>query len=60
MVKRILIAAAVLLLIASGAMGQPGVGDEAPPFSYSTVSSGTVSLADYAGKVVYLYFYGYN
>lgn len=60
MLKRILIAAAVLLLVASGAMGQPGVGDEAPPFTYGTVSHGTVSLADHAGRVVYLYFYGYN
>ena len=60
MLKMILVAAAVLLLVASGAMGQPGVGDEAPPFMYGSVSHGTVSLSDYAGKVVYLYFYGYN
>ncbi|MBU8920481.1 MAG: hypothetical protein KOO63_01355 [Bacteroidales bacterium] len=60
MAKKILIAAAVLLLVASGAMGQVGVGDEAPPFIYGSVSHGTVSLADHSGKVVYLYFYGYN
>ena len=33
-----------------------GVGDRAPAFSLQSANGGTVSLSDYAGKPVLLYF----
>ena len=35
----------------------PGVGDPAPEFSLPAAGGGTVSLADFAGRKVVLYFY---
>jgi peroxiredoxin len=36
------------------------VGDPAPPFTHNSLDHGQISLSDYSGKVVYLYFFGYN
>lgn len=35
------------------------VGDEAPDFTLESLDNGTISLSDYKGKVVYLFFFGY-
>ena len=35
------------------------VGAPAPDFTHSTLSHGTISLSDYQGKVVYLFFFGW-
>ena len=51
-----------LLFIAgfvSGAIGQ-SVGTTAPDFTHTTLDHGTVSLSQYRGKVVYLFFFGWN
>ena len=36
------------------------VGSPAPDFTHNTLSHGTISLSDYRGKVVYLFFFGYG
>jgi hypothetical protein len=51
---------AFLLFIFTGlAMGQ-SVGTQAPDFTHETLEDGTISLSDYRGKVVYLFFFGWN
>jgi len=58
----------VLLLIAVGALvllaphlwsrpAAPAVGSDAPPFALPSQDGNTVSLSDYRGKWVVLYFY---
>lgn len=64
---RILVAAAIALTIAAAACSQRessssseqtpiAVGETAPGFSLKSPSGSTVSLSDYAGKPVLLYF----
>ena len=36
------------------------VGTPAPQFTHRTLDHGELSLSDYAGKVVYLFFFGWN
>ena len=36
------------------------VGTPAPNFTHVTLDHGTLSLADYSGKVVYLFFFGHG
>lgn len=48
-----------LFLMAVGVMGQ-SIGKKAPDFTYATLDHGTISLSDYNGKVVYLFFFGWN
>ncbi len=36
------------------------VGTPAPDFTHQTLSHGSVSLSDYQGKVVYLFFFGWG
>ncbi len=43
----------------SNAFGQ-GVGTKAPEFSLSSLEHGQITLSDYTGKVVYLFFFGFN
>ncbi len=43
----------------SNAFGQ-AVGTEAPDFSLNSLENGQITLSDFRGKVVYLYFFGYN
>lgn len=66
--SRVLLGAAIALVIASAACrgqqetsqrseeGPIAVGRTAPAFSLSAASGGTVSLSDYAGRPVLLYF----
>ena len=49
----------MLLFLATTAFGQ-SVGTKAPDFTYSTVDHGTISLSDYSGKIIYLFFFGWN
>jgi len=46
-------------MLTAAVMGQ-AVGTQAPDFTYPTLDHGTVSLSDYRGKVVYLFFFGWN
>ncbi len=48
-----------MILIISKVFSQ-AVGTEAPEFTHNTLSHGTISLSDYRGKVVYLFFFGYD
>lgn len=36
------------------------IGEVAPDFTFTTLTGGTVTLSDYKGKIVYLFFYGAN
>lgn len=47
------------LISISNTFGQ-GVGTEAPEFSLSSLEHGQITLSDYTGKVVYLFFFGFN
>ena len=48
-----------VLCLASPALAAD-VGDPAPAFTHNTLDHGQISLSDYSGKVLYLYFLGYN
>lgn len=37
-----------------------GVGTPAPNFTHNTLDHGQISLSDYQGKVVYLFFFGWG
>ena len=49
----------ILILLTTGVMGQ-SVGTKAPDFTYTTLDHGTISLSDYSGRVVYLFFFGWG
>ena len=49
----------MLFLFAAGVTGQR-VGTKAPDFTYTTLDPGTISLSDYSGRVVYLFFFGWG
>ena len=36
------------------------VGEAAPDFTHNTLSHGTISLSDFRGKVVFLFFFGHG
>jgi peroxiredoxin len=36
------------------------VGDPAPNFSYNALGGGQITLSDHQGKVVYIFFFGFN
>ncbi|RMG67222.1 MAG: T9SS C-terminal target domain-containing protein [Calditrichaeota bacterium] len=59
MFRKTICAALLFLAVALNALAQ-GVGDPAPPFTHNSLENGQISLSDFAGKVVYLYFFGYN
>ena len=44
---------------ASLTFGQ-AIGTKAPDFTLNSLDNGQIILSDYIGKVVYLYFFGYN
>lgn len=52
----LLLALAGTLIVACGGGGL-GVGSDAPAFTLPAADGGTVSLADYAGRPVLLYFH---
>ena len=48
----------VLLLVMQ--LGAVGVGDMAPDFTLTSLEGNSVSLSDYAGKVVYIFWFGHG
>ncbi|UCF05567.1 MAG: redoxin domain-containing protein [bacterium] len=60
MFKRALLCIIAILLLAPATWAQVSVGQPAPDFTYLTLSGDTISLSDYRGKVVYLFFFGYG
>jgi len=58
MITRIVLTV-LLLSSVSGAFGQQ-VGQNAPGFTVDLLGGGTTSLSGYTGKVVYLFFFGWN
>ena len=50
----------LLLTVGLGSGIAQQVGTEAPDFTHSTLSHGTISLSDFRGKVVYLFFFGWG
>ena len=57
---RILIYAVTMLFCLGGALLAQGVGDPAPDFTLASLDGGDISLSDYQGKVVWLFFLGYG
>jgi hypothetical protein len=49
-----------LMCIISGMVVSQEVGKTAPEFSHITTNNTTLNLSDYRGKVVYLFFFGWN
>jgi len=49
----------VLLLLIS-VCGAQQVGMAAPPFSHISLDHGQITLSDYLGKTVYLFFFGWS
>ncbi|GEM_PF-3433396 len=58
--RKILLTTTALLLSAAAAWPQAMVGSAAPNFTKTTLDNGQISLAQYRGKVVYLFFVGFN
>jgi peroxiredoxin len=56
-IKKLTIVAIVFTISATGLMGQD-VGDDAPEFSYQSLTGDTVKLSDFQGKVVFLFLFG--
>ncbi len=46
------------LICISTLYAQPDIGDPAPNFTYNVLGGGSLSLSNYAGKVVFIYFFG--
>ena len=49
-----------LIIALCGLMTAQGVGDPAPDFTLTSLAGNSVSLSDYQGKVVFLFFLGYG
>lgn len=58
--RRILLTAASLFVLSATAWPQGSVGSPAPNFTKATLDHGQITLTQYRGKVVYLFFAGYN
>ena len=50
----------ILFLLLTSALFAQEVGTQAPDFTFVTLDGSTISLSDYRGKVVYLFFFGWN
>ncbi len=53
-----LISLAIAVAISGASLMGQDVGDDAPEFSYQSLSGDTVKLSDYQGKVVFLFLFG--
>lgn len=58
--RKVLLTATSLLVLSATASPQANVGSPAPDFTKTTLDHGQISLSQYRGKVVYLFFAGYN
>ena len=56
--KTILVSLLMLIIMNQSAMSQ-NVGDSAPDFSLNDLNENTVTLSQYSGKVIALFFFGY-
>jgi peroxiredoxin len=56
-IKKIISMATTIAISVTCLLGQ-NVGDDAPEFSYQSLTGDTVKLSDYQGKVVFLYLFG--
>lgn len=57
--KKIVMSLIFLLILNLSIIAQ-GVGTLAPNFTHTTLDHGQISLSDYQGKVVYLFFFGWG
>ncbi|MCP9290725.1 redoxin family protein [Gracilimonas sediminicola] len=48
----------LIVLFSPPALAQVNTGDPAPGFTYTSLDGDEISLADFEGKVVYIFFYG--
>jgi peroxiredoxin len=55
-----IVKAFIFLLILNFSIFAQGVGTQAPDFTHNTLDHGQISLSDYQGKVVYLFFFGWG
>lgn len=62
MIKRFGYVSGVLLsvLLFTVTARAQNVGDPAPDFSYNSLGQGEITLSQYRGTVVYIFFFGYN
>ncbi len=49
-----------LLLLGIIPLYAVGVGDKAPDFTLEKLSGGNITLSDYQGKIVYIFFFGWG
>jgi len=57
--KKILTLFSLLILLSFNLYAQ-GVGTQAPDFTHTTLDHGQISLSDYYGEIVYLFFFGWG
>jgi len=50
----------LLLFLFAGSLLAQDVGTQAPEFSHVTLDHGNISLSNFSGKVVYLFFFEWN
>ena len=55
-----LLMAFFFIAVFSASLAAQDVGTPAPNFTHSTLDHGTISLTDYAGKVIFLFFFGHG
>jgi peroxiredoxin len=49
-----------MIFLSLGSLFAQQVGAPAPDFTHTTLSHGPITLSDYKGKVVYLFFFGWD
>jgi hypothetical protein len=57
--RRIPISLSIVFML-SGLLFSQEIGKAAPAFTHTTSDNYTINLSDYRGKVVYLFFFGWN
>ena len=58
--KRKLLAILFVLTFAFSVLNAAGVGDSAPNFTLNKLGGGTITLSELKGKIVYIFWFGYN
>ena len=49
-----------VIIFSSFNLHAQSVGTQAPNFTHNTLDHGQISLSDYQGKIVYLFFFGWG